>query len=131
MPFAFDLSWSDIWMLFAAFMTLYGLFVTLVLSDVAREYYKLTNAIREHHGQRADDRCWMDDDRLYAAAGLPAVDRRVGDKTAMLHNCQRFIQARTNGGGWATYAELEAQILKQQHKIADLESRLRREGGAA
>ena len=70
---------------------------------------KLIAAIETHHAQKADDRCIDDDDRLYAAAGLPPCDRRVGDKAAMLRNCERFIDRRCEGGGWPTYAELEKQ----------------------
>lgn len=72
----------------------------------------LLEAVREHWSQRADDRCWEDDDRLYAAAGLPPVDRRVGDKAAMLENCQRYIDRRCEGGGWPTYRELEAELAR-------------------
>src|SRR5262245_742707 len=43
---------------------------------------RLHDAIAAHHAQKADDRCIEDDDRLYAAAGLPPCDRRVGDKLA-------------------------------------------------
>jgi hypothetical protein len=66
-------------------------------------------AVESHHRQKADDRCIEDDDRLYAAFGLPPCDRRVGDKAAMLANCARFIDRRCEGGGWPTYAELEAE----------------------
>ena len=37
------------------------------------ERNQLRAAIAEHHAQKADDRCIEDDDRLYAAAGLPPV----------------------------------------------------------
>ena len=80
------------------------------LDALDAELKRLRKAIKEHHGQKADDRCWEDDDRLYAAAGLPPVDRRVGDKAAMLENCARFIERRCEGGGWATYQELEAEL---------------------
>ena len=76
---------------------------------------RLTAAIVTHHAQKADDRCIEDDDRLYAAAGLPPCDRRVGDKVAMLANCQRFIERRCEGGGWPSYAELEAERDKWKH----------------
>lgn len=78
---------------------------------------ELENAIRTHRAQKADDRCIEDDDRLYEVLGDGIkCDRRVGDKDAMLHNCQRFIENRCQGGGWPTYAELEQTIadLKQQ-----------------
>lgn len=73
------------------------------------EVVRLREAIARHHAQKADDRCVFDDDELYAAAGLPPVDRRVGDKAAMLRNCERFIERRCEGGGWPSYAELEAE----------------------
>lgn len=78
--------------------------------SATKEAQALHAAIATHHAQKADDRCIEDDDRLYAAAGLPPCDRRVGDKAAMLRNCERFIDRRCEGGGWPTYAELESRL---------------------
>jgi len=78
-------------------------------ADLGAEVDRLRSAIAEHHAQKADDRCAEDDDRLYAAAGLPPCDRRVGDKAAMLANCARYIENRCEGGGWPSYAEMESQ----------------------
>lgn len=70
----------------------------------------LEAAIKAHRDQKADDRCIEDDDRLYAVLGDGILcDRRVGSKEEMLHNCARFIDRRTEGGKWPTYAELEAR----------------------
>ncbi len=80
------------------------------LEAAAAERDRLLVAIVEHHAQKADDRCIEDDDRLYAAAGLPPCDRRVGDKAAMLANCARFIERRCESGDWRSYADLEALI---------------------
>lgn len=77
---------------------------------LAAERDKLLAAISEHHAQKADDRCVLDDDRLYAAAGLPPCDRRVGSKEDMLKNCARFIDRRCESGGWKSYIELEAEL---------------------
>lgn len=77
------------------------------------ENAKLLAAIKEHHEQKADDRCWMDDAKLYAAAGLdsPPFHIHIGDPDAMLANCKRFIAQRCNAGGpWKSYAELEQQL---------------------
>jgi hypothetical protein len=83
--------------------------------NLVAENAKLRAAITKHHGQKADDRCFLDDTELYAAAGLPPADRRVGDKDAMLANCARFIQHRCESGGpWKSYAELEAERDKLQ-----------------
>ena len=70
---------------------------------------RLLAVIREVHGQYADDLCWMDIDKIFAAAGLPVPDRRVGDKAAMLANCSRFIEAMCQGGKWPSYKELESE----------------------
>lgn len=71
---------------------------------------KLMAAIKTHHMQKADDRCMMDDDMLYSAAGLPTCDRRVGNKASMLRNCERFINRRCESGGWANYQALESAL---------------------
>lgn len=89
---------------------------------------KLYNAIKKHHDQIADDRCWMDDDDLYKAAGLPPVDRRVGDTDAMLHNCRKFIANRCEGGGpWqsyiqlaSNYQQLERSCMRQEEHIQQI-----------
>lgn len=81
-----------------------------MVEEFRAERDKLRAAIADHHSQKADDRCFLDDDKLYEAAGLPAVDRRVGDKEAMLKNCARFLDKRCEAGGWPTYRELEQQI---------------------
>jgi DNA repair ATPase RecN len=71
----------------------------------------LLAAVGKHHAQHADDLCYMDDDELYAAAGLPARNPQIGDPKAMLRNCKRFIRQRCFGGGnWKSYAELESEL---------------------
>jgi hypothetical protein len=90
--------------------TLYDAVAVVMREYAEAETAKLRAAIIKHHAQKADDRCQFDDDELYAAAGLPPADRRVGDKFAMLANCARFIEKRCEGGGpWKSYAELEAE----------------------
>jgi hypothetical protein len=82
---------------------------------------RLRDAIAKHHAQKADDRCQFDDDELYTAAGLPHVDRRVGDKFAMLANCAKFIENRCEAGGpWKSYAEMEAQVQRLRVEIEQL-----------
>jgi hypothetical protein len=79
----------------------------------ARKNSILLEAIKSHHDQKADDRCWLDDAKLYEAAGLGVADTRVGDKAIMLENCKRFIENRcSNGGPWRSYKELEEENKK-------------------
>ncbi|MDE2104902.1 MAG: hypothetical protein KGL39_47130 [Patescibacteria group bacterium] len=76
------------------------------------EVRTLRAAIKAHHDQRADDRCWEDDVALYRAANLevPPDLNCVGDPAAMLANCPRYIAQRCQaGGGWRSYAEIEAE----------------------
>lgn len=87
----------------------------------AEELAVLKKAIQEHYDQHADDRCWMDDVQLYEAAGIRVDPERfkVGDRAAMLKNCERYVEHRCRDGGpWKSYAELEARIaeLEQQNK---------------
>ena len=80
---------------------------------------ELENAIKSHRGQKADDRCIEDDDKLYLVLGDGIkCDRRVGCQEEMFKNCQRFIKNRTEDGGpWATYEELEQQVLEYRRQI--------------
>ena len=62
------------------------------MTALQAERDRLQDAIREHRAQKADD-------RLYAALGDGIkCDRRVGDKAAMLWNCERFIDQRCQPG---------------------------------
>ena len=81
----------------------------IYFNECLDEIERLRAAIKIHRDQKADDRCWEDDCRLYAATNLLPADNRVGDKEAMLANCKRFIDRRCEGGKWPSYAELEAQ----------------------
>ncbi len=74
------------------------------------DFPHLLRIICNVHSQHADDLCWMDIDRIFAAAGLPVPDRSVGDKEAMLGNCRRFIDTMCQNGKWKSYAELEQEL---------------------
>ena len=74
------------------------------------EHDRVRAAIVEMHGQPADDKCWQDASKVYAACGLPDPDRRVGSKAEMLKNCERYVnQQCEEGGPWKSYAELESE----------------------
>lgn len=89
-------------------------------SDLREMYAKLRAAIVTHRSQKADDRCIEDDDRLYEVLGDGIkCDRRVGCKFEMAKNCLRFIEQRTEEGGWPTYVELEAKIAELQTKLQE------------
>lgn len=78
--------------------------------ELRKQRDALLDAIREHHDQKADDRCIEDDTKLYAVAGLEPADHHVGDPEAMLANCARFIKNRCQAGKWPNYVDLERQL---------------------
>lgn len=85
------------------------------LREIRAEAFKLCTA-------RADDRCWMDIEKLCGLLDVP-FDPRVGDKSAMLENCRRFIDQKCEGGGWPSYAELE-EIVRASAKQRCILSRV-------
>jgi len=95
------------------------------LESLRAERDILKAAIQKHHDQYADDRCFIDDVELYAAAGLAPADVRVGDKFAMLKNCVRFVEQRCESGGpWKSYADLETErdAIKAQAEMLRVEN---------
>ena len=89
------------------------------------EIKKLRDAIAEHRDQRADDRCFLDDQKLYAVLEDGDLgDNHVGDQCAMLENCRRYIAQRTqNGGPWKSYADLErelASVYKRYEELSEI-----------
>lgn len=82
-------------------------------------YDKLHTAVKYAHEQRADDKCWMDIDKIFEAAGLPIPDKGVGDKFQMIKNCVRFVDG-CETGNWKSYAELEKEIENLKKEIVYL-----------
>lgn len=83
----------------------------------------LENAIREHRDQRGDDRCWLDDERLYAVLPDHTANTALPDKATFLKNCERFWKCRqVTGDHYETVAEivepLKATIQRLEKRIA-------------
>jgi len=95
-------------------------------NELAEENAKLKAAIAAiHKDWHATDLCWRDLDKLFAAARLPPLDYRVGDKTAMRWNCDRFIDhVCQDGGPWVSYAELEQRLAKSEAGAAAMRDAL-------
>lgn len=98
-----------------------------ILHEVVHSDLKLTEillntyaAVLYAHSQKGDDRCWRDIPKVYEAAGLPPVDTSVGSKTAMLANCQNFVNNHCTAGSWKSYQEL----LEENTKLRDCIVRL-------
>lgn len=65
------------------------------LAQRTEENERLAQAIREHRDARGDDRCWLDDETLYASLpeGFKPPER---DASVELNLCRRYIESRHN-----------------------------------
>lgn len=54
---------------------------------------ELEDAIREHRDQKGDDRCWLDDRKLYRVIGDDA-DLSLPPKHDFLKSCERYWEQR-------------------------------------
>jgi len=89
------------------------------ITRLNNEIRRLHNAIREHRDQRGDDRCWMDDERLYSILpeGLtPKEDRRLHDPCTMLEHCKHYIASRQPGGEPYISVQRELEKLQSDNK---------------
>jgi hypothetical protein len=76
-------------------------------------FKRVLSAIKYHHGQKGGDRCFLDINRIYTAAGLPPGDFKVGNKFEMAKECLNFIDKDCiNGGFWTSNAELTETIVR-------------------
>jgi hypothetical protein len=60
------------------------------------EIKKLQDGIRYHRDQKGDDRCWVDDLRLYELLpeGSAGYDSTLPPEDVFLDNCKRFCRSR-------------------------------------
>lgn len=67
-------------------------------SALHKEVLQLKEAIREHRDQLDDDRCFLDDQKLYAAADLDTDEweSKLPPKAEFLANCARYHASRQN-----------------------------------
>lgn len=112
--------------------------VTRVKPTVLRQRIKeLEDAIRTHRDQRGDDRCWMDDQQLYAVLGDTKANTALPPREVFLANCARFYACRqapgvsgTNTGPqgrWVSAEELngfQTQINSLQAEVNSLLEKL-------
>ena len=68
----------------------------MTVEQLKAEAIKLRSVIRYHKDQKGDDRCWVDDLRLYEALpeGPVGHDSTLPTEEVFLENCKRFCQSR-------------------------------------
>lgn len=64
--------------------------------DQKSKVKKLQDGIRYHRDQKGDDRCWVDDVRLYELLpeGPVGYDSTLPPEDVFLDNCKRFCRSR-------------------------------------
>lgn len=93
-----------------------------LLDTIAYKHNKLmdlTAAVRRHRDERGDDRCWMDDERLYKALpeGYTTPER---SEAVELEYCKRFIATRHHP--CTTYVSPQVRITELEAEVAKLKS---------
>jgi hypothetical protein len=68
----------------------------MTAEEMKAEIIKLREAIRYHRDQKGDDRCWVDDLRLYEILpeGAVGYDPTLPPEDVFLENCKRFYKSR-------------------------------------
>jgi len=68
------------------------------LRHLIADWRSLRDAIRTHRDEKGDDRCWLDDQNLYATIEGDSTQERFGDRLPprkeFLENCARFWECR-------------------------------------
>ena len=62
--------------------------------ELLAEVERLRAAIREHKNQLSDDRCWLDDSKLYSVLDDRGYDSSLPPKCEFLESCSRFFEQR-------------------------------------
>lgn len=85
-----------------------------------RRVQELEAAIRSHRDQRGDDRCWLDDEKLYKV--LPeGYTPPARDCTVELELCKRFIVSRHNPGTeYVSPQRLIEELQEENRKLKGL-----------
>lgn len=88
-------------------------------ASLRSENERLTAAIRKHRDQKADDRCWLDDDELYAVLGEDEPETTLPPECEFLESCRRFWRQRQFQ---PVLSDPNAMTMRQlQDRIAELE----------
>lgn len=64
--------------------------------ELRQEVQNLRELLRWHRDQKGDDRCWLDDIKLYSALpeGSAGVEFKLPNRDKFLTNCAKFWETR-------------------------------------
>jgi hypothetical protein len=82
-----------------------------LIDKLIKENEELINAIKVHRLQKSDDRCWLDDQKLYAVLNDGDLGNNIlPPKEKFLMNCSRYYDNRCQNGNWPSYQELQDKL---------------------
>jgi len=71
-------------------------------SKLKHRVEQLENAIKEHAAQRLDDRCFMDDLKLYKLVGINEHPGLALPEEEFIGNCRRYWKCQQTGEEYKT-----------------------------
>jgi len=81
------------------------------LETKTSDYNRLVLAVKKHHDQKGDDRCWLDDATLYQETGLQGAETALPGRDEFLENCSRFHESRVHPSDKNKYITVEQRIV--------------------
>lgn len=90
------------------------------------ELERLRRGVREHRDARGDDRCWRDDDALYALLPEGYVPPKY-DSAVELERCRQFIASRQHPS--TVYISPQRRIDELEQLVRGLEDIIAKERG--
>jgi hypothetical protein len=85
------------------------------LEAKTQEHNRLVLAVKKHHDQKGDDRCWLDDATLYQEAGLQSAETALPGREEFLANCARFHESRVHPSDKNKYKTVAERISEAVH----------------
>ena|SRR3990167_7674854 len=91
------------------------------LEAVLAENERLRKGIREHRDQHGDNRCFLDDRKLYKLLGESVPGCELPPHDEMMESCRRYSLQRRGGtlGGGRTIAQLEEEVRQLQDMLGE------------
>lgn len=93
------------------------------VTELEAKNVALLAAIKEHRDQRGDDRCWLDDKKLYAITGevTDEGDAALPPREVFLANCARYFECRQSGAPYFARDNALNSVRDLEEKITQME----------
>ncbi len=92
-----------------------------LVAEKDAEIARLRAAIMEHRNQKQDDRCWLDDHKLYLALGAnphEPIEADLPPREVFLSNCARYWECRKTGTTYERPEDLDRLLAEAKRQGA-------------